>query len=119
MAQGYWCLGIDKDEDALDRLRHDLRADGGDRVELLEADLLADDEIALGALDAIGGEQIQLTLVNNLGGSAISGTQGSSPESHTWESFAQVLAFNLKPLHRLTQQQARVGIILKRMATGG
>ena len=109
LTQGYSCLGIDKDAEALDRLRRDLRADSGDRVELIEVDLLADDEIALGTLDALGGTESQLTLVNNLGGSAISSSEGSRLESQTWESFAEVLRFNLKPLHQLTR--ACVGIM--------
>jgi 3-oxoacyl-[acyl-carrier protein] reductase len=101
-SKGYSCLGIDKDENAIDRLLGDLAGDEKDRLRFIQADLLSDDEITLGALEALGGERPELTLVNNVGGS--SGSPGNSRhESGTWKTFAEVLAFNLKPLHTLTQ----------------
>jgi len=101
-SKGYSCLGIDKDENAIDRLLDDLAGQKKDRLSFVQADLLSDDEIQLGALEALGGERAELTLVNNVGGS--SGSSGNSrPESRTWKTFAEVLAFNLKPLHTLTQ----------------
>lgn len=98
-SQGYSCLGIDKDEEAIDRLLGDL-AGRNDRLRLVQADLLSDDEIPIGALEELGGEQLELTLVNNLGGSP--GAPGNGGED-SWERFAEVLAFNLRPLHRLTE----------------
>jgi len=101
-SQGYTCIGIDKDENAIDRLLRDLAGHKNDRLRFVQADLLADDEIPLGALEAPGGERAKLTLVNNVGGS--SDSPGSSgPESHTWKAFGEVLTFNLKPLHTLLQ----------------
>lgn len=101
-SKGYTCLGIDKDEDAIDRLLGDLAGHEKDRIRFVQADLLADDEIPLGALEALGGEPTKLTLVNNVGGS--SGSPGNSDlESPSWKTFAEVLEFNLKPLQMLTQ----------------
>ena len=101
-SNGYTCLGIDKDEKAIDRLLGDLAGHKKDRLHFVQADLLSDEQIPLGALKALGYERAELTLVNNIGGSVgIPGTSGL--ESRTWETFAEVLAFNLKPLHTLTQ----------------
>ena len=106
-SKGYACIGIDKDPDAIDRLLSELAGGEEDRVRFIHADLLADDEIPLGALETFGPEGAKLTLVNNLGGSP--GRPPSGLESDTWSSFGEVLAFNLKPLHRLTQ--ACVGVM--------
>jgi 3-oxoacyl-[acyl-carrier protein] reductase len=101
-SKGYSCLGIDKDENAIDRLLGDLAGQKEDRLRFVQADLVSNDQVPLGALEELGGERPELTLVNNLGGS--SGAPGSSYlESGTWKDFADVLAFNLKPLHTLTQ----------------
>jgi 3-oxoacyl-[acyl-carrier protein] reductase len=102
-SKGYSCLGIDKDENAIDRLLGDLAGEEEDRVRFVQADLVSDDEIALGALEELsGGERVELTLVNNVGGS--SGSPGNSRlESGTWKTFAEVLALNLKPLQTMTR----------------
>ncbi|MGH2950550.1 MAG: SDR family NAD(P)-dependent oxidoreductase [Solirubrobacterales bacterium] len=99
-ANGYGCVGVDSDEAAIDRLLSEL--DGAaDRIRFVHADLLTEDEIDLGPIASPGGQRTELTLVNNLGGSRPSG--GTGPlEPHRWEDFADVLTFNLKPLHTLT-----------------
>lgn len=100
-ASGYHVLGIDKDEVASNRLLNDLDPEARERVQLLKADLVTDAEVDLGALDALTADAAELTLVNNLGGSADGGDLRLD-EPGTWETFAEVLAFNLKPLHTLT-----------------
>jgi 3-oxoacyl-[acyl-carrier protein] reductase len=98
-SRGYACLGIDHDAAANERLLSELDDSARGRVRLLEIDLLADDHVDLDAIEALGGEKIELTVVNNVGGS-----RARSPrEPDTWDNFADVLAFNLKPVHTLTQ----------------
>ncbi len=103
VSRGYSCLAIDKDEVGLERVVDDLRGPGRDRVAVVQADLVADDEVPLRALEAVGGERTKLTLVNNLGGSGEGGTASGGLESQSWSSFADVMTFNLKPLHTLTR----------------
>jgi NAD(P)-dependent dehydrogenase (short-subunit alcohol dehydrogenase family) len=100
LSRGYSCLGIDRDEEGIDRLLTDLSERHGDRLSVVRADLVTDEEIPLDALEALGADGLKLTLVNNVGGSAV---RPAGPGSHDWDSFAEVLAFNLKPLHELTR----------------
>jgi 3-oxoacyl-[acyl-carrier protein] reductase len=103
-SKGYSCLGIDKDREAIDRLLDYLPGEQGDRIRFVEADLVSDDEIPLGAaLEALGGNRPELTLVNNVGGSSGTAEATSLDDPGNWDTFAEVLAFNLKPLHTLTQ----------------
>ena len=100
LSQGYSCVGIDSDGNALDRLLSDLAPRDRERVELVKVDLLDDDELALAPLGELEGKGTQLTLVNNLGGSR---AESAPLGLDTWTTFAEVLAFNLKPLHTLTR----------------
>jgi 3-oxoacyl-[acyl-carrier protein] reductase len=95
-ARGQTCLALDADAEALERLVAD--AGAGARVHAVQVDLL-DDAPDLEALDSLAQAATALTLVNNVGGSR----SLDAFEQTTWESFAEVLAFNLKPLHTLTR----------------
>jgi NAD(P)-dependent dehydrogenase (short-subunit alcohol dehydrogenase family) len=101
-SKGFSCIGIDQDEAAMHALLDELEGPASDQVRFVQADLLADDDIDLAGIDRDGGGRTELTLVNNVGGSSASRTM-SPRRPGTWESFAEVLAFNLKPLHTLTQ----------------
>jgi 3-oxoacyl-[acyl-carrier protein] reductase len=100
-SNGYACLGIDTDEAAIDRMLGGLDPAARERVRLIKADLVAEDTVDLSALDALVGDSAELTLVNNLGGSRADSEESLEPG--TWDGFAEVLAFNLKPLHTLTR----------------
>ena len=95
-SRGYACLGIDRDRTANERLMSELDEASRGRVRLLEMDLVAEDGPDADAIRGLGDGRIELTLVNNLGGS-----RGNAGD--TWEEFAEVLAFNLKPMHTLTR----------------
>jgi len=98
-SRGYACVGIDHDEKANQRLLAELDDSARSRVRLLDIDLVAQDHVDIDPIHTLGGERIELTLVNNLGGS-VPRPQG---ELGTWEEFAQVLAYNLKPTLTLTR----------------
>ena len=93
--RGYSCIGVDVDAEAIAAARETLGAD----VAFVEADLLAGDAIEL-PLPADG--PLELTLVNNVGGSTSHGTR-SPLEPGSWDDFDAMLEFNLRPLHTLTQ----------------
>ena len=98
-SRGYACLGIDRDGEANQRLLGELDDAARRRVRLLEIDLVAQDHVDISPIKELGGEEIELTLVNNLGGSG----PRRPGEFGTWEEFAEVLAFNLKPTLTLTR----------------
>jgi 3-oxoacyl-[acyl-carrier protein] reductase len=95
--RGYSCIGIDKDDEAIARVASELPSSG--RVEFVSADLVKEDNIDLSGVDALDADEIELTLVNNVGGSLGVGSFASS----SWEGFAESFAFNVKPLHTLTR----------------
>jgi NAD(P)-dependent dehydrogenase (short-subunit alcohol dehydrogenase family) len=98
-ASGYSCIGIDRDRAAIDRLLGEIGDPLADRGRFVHADLVAAEEIELG-LDAASDAAIELTLVNNVGGS--SEPSGDALAPREWDRFADVLELNLKPLHTLT-----------------
>jgi 3-oxoacyl-[acyl-carrier protein] reductase len=93
--RGYACIGIDVDGDAIAKARESL-ADG---VSFVQADLLDGDTVELPLPDE---GPFELTLVNNVGGSTSHATM-SPLEPGSWDDFAAMLEFNLRPLHTLTQ----------------
>lgn len=108
-AKGYICVGIDNDEAAIARALSELAPADSDRVQFIQADLVTVDRVDLGFLENV--DQLELTLVNSVGGSSGIGTM----ESGSWEEFAGTLTFNLKPLHTLTQACLR---LMKRNSYG-
>jgi 3-oxoacyl-[acyl-carrier protein] reductase len=93
--RGYSCVGIDIDADAIASAQGTL----GEDASFVEADLLAGDSIDLPLPE---GGPLELTLVNNMGGSTSHRTM-SPLEPGPWDDFAATLEFNLRPLHVLTQ----------------
>jgi NAD(P)-dependent dehydrogenase (short-subunit alcohol dehydrogenase family) len=98
-ANGYSCVGIDRDRDAIGRALDDLDLAARGQLRFEHADLL-DPEVDLTAIGELTDAEADLTLVNNLGGSPPRGRGPLGPDD--WEEFAEVLAFNLRPLHLLT-----------------
>lgn len=98
LANGYMCIGVDKDQAALEELQASIG--GGDKnlVYLSVADLLQETELDSVILEKLGRPGIRLTLVNNVGGSR---EERTALEDSTWEEFTDLLTFNLKPLHTL------------------
>src|SRR5262249_46801236 len=98
LGEGYTCLVLDQDRDALARVHARLGGIHGDRVVTLCADLLADDKEAITSLLARYPDH-SLHLVNNLGGS--SGPRRPL-EVLRWTDFEDTLRFNLKATFELT-----------------
>ncbi len=96
LSRGWRCLALDHDAAALQHLE----AEGDPQLEVVAADLVAAPEAAASRLSALAGAYEQVTLVNNVGGSR----GGAVPVCDlAWEQAADTLAFNLKPMMRLTQ----------------
>lgn len=103
LEKDYFCIGIDKDNEAVDRLTAQLTEKERKRVLFEIMDLTKDIETHKWS-DSFSklrkSKPLQLTLINNIGGSI----QSRKPfEESTWEEFHDTLLFNLKPLHTMTR----------------
>lgn len=103
LQQGYTCIGIDQDEQAVDHLLAKLSDPQRKQVFFEVADLTQDIDShkwSAPITSLLHTNPLQLTLVNNIGGSV----QSRKPfEESTWKDFADTLEFNLKPLHTMTR----------------
>ncbi|MEO8258371.1 MAG: SDR family oxidoreductase [Acidobacteriota bacterium] len=97
LADGWECVALDIDAAALGRIA----AEKHRHLHAIVSDLVLDDAIVadhLGALDDSSYQQV--TLVNNVGGSR---QRQVGLAELPWDDAAATLAFNLKPMLRLTQ----------------
>jgi 3-oxoacyl-[acyl-carrier protein] reductase len=96
LGQGWECVALDLDAQALKRIE----VEGNGNVHAVIADLVLDDAIVAEHLGALTSSYENVTVVNNVGGSR-KGRVGLT--ELTWNDAADTLAFNLKPMMRLTQ----------------
>ena len=96
LSQGWECLAFDIDSAGLKRIE----GERNEHVQAIAADLVLDDEAVAEHLGALTHSYDNVTLVNNVGGSR-KGNVGLA--GLTWNDAADTLAFNLKPMMRLTQ----------------
>jgi 3-oxoacyl-[acyl-carrier protein] reductase len=118
LAAGWDCVALDLNGAALRRLREE----HGDRVHAVVADLVCEGDLVAESLAALTDAREHVTLVNNVGGSR-RGHVGVA--AMTWEDTVETLAFNLKPMLRLTQlalplmRAARTGRIVNIASAAG
>jgi 3-oxoacyl-[acyl-carrier protein] reductase len=96
LSQGWECVAFDMDSAALKRIEDE----GNEHVHAIAADLVLDDDAVAEHFGALTDSYDNVTLVNNVGGSR-KGNVGLA--GLTWNDAADTLAFNLKPMMRLTQ----------------
>lgn len=103
LQQGYTCIGIDKDKQAVDHFFTALSDSRRKQVFFEIVDLTKDIDSHKWSeqfTSLLNKNNQQLTLVNNIGGSV----QSRKPfEESTWKNFTDTLFFNLKPLHTMTR----------------
>ncbi|XXT17138.1 SDR family oxidoreductase [Sorangium sp. So ce429] len=99
LAEGYACLILDKDHEALDGLRETLGSHHGDRLAVRAIDVVTDDVASVVApLRRFEGHSLHL--VNNLGGSA---GPRRPIEALEWSDFESTIAYNLRATVQLTR----------------
>jgi len=96
LAHSWECVALDIDSAALGRIE----SERNENVHAIVADLVLDDAVVAEHLVALTHSYENVTLVNNVGGSR-KGNVGLA--ELTWNDAAETLAFNLKPMMRLTQ----------------
>ncbi|MET3209298.1 UNVERIFIED_CONTAM: 3-oxoacyl-[acyl-carrier protein] reductase [Paenibacillus sp. PvR008] len=101
VTEGYTCIAVDRDLDALEQLKAEVSTEKAASIGIWCVDLLHDQtELKDQLVDYVPETEAHLTLVNNVGGS-----QEKRTPFHdiSWESFNSSYVFNLKPVLQLTQ----------------
>lgn len=99
----YFCIGIDKDKQAVEQFLSECSEEKRKQIHFEILDLthdLNDLTWSNSFWTFLHQTNLQLTLVNNIGGSV----QSRKPfEESGWEEFSETLTLNLKPLHTMTR----------------